>query len=363
MKKVLFVGVVSVIVFFVSFSAYSQTEYKTFYENANVIDVVTEGNSLFFATYGQGIIQYNTITEEWKVYSSQTGNAENDFFYCIAVSPDYIWGGASDGLYIYDRKRDFWKKRKFSAGGEYGNWIRALYYDQSTETLWIGRFSYLSRLAVKKQKYDDFDMTVKKDDRTNNFKVIKPDGPDHIWFGCEAGAFYYDKTQDIEDKNSYVFYSNKQNAFRGDGDYVAVSEILSDPNGVWFGTEEFISSEKPRFNIGGLYYFNRKANWQRFDTRTGLPGNGIKALLKTGKKMWVSAYEFEKESKTEHGKGLVMMDVISGKVQKIDLDQIKITTLLINTLSFDGKNLWLGTDKGLWKIKFTNPFAEWSLKK
>lgn len=341
----------------------AQTPYEIVQPKANVVDVTTNKHELWFATYGQGILMYNQTSGDWITYSTQRNNLENDFFYCLAVSDDYVWAGSSDGLYIYDRKRDFWKKRKFAAGGEYGNWIRTLYFDESTATLWIGRFSFLSRLNVKKQKFDDFDLTIKKDDRTNNFKTIRPDGPNTIWFGTEAGAFVYDKSKDIEDKSSLAYYSPKVNGFRGEGEYAAISEVLSDQNGVWIGTEEFITNEKPQFNLGGLFKFNRRAIWQKFDRRSGLPGNGIRALLKTGKRLWVSVYEFDKENKSEIGKGLVVLDVNSGKVQKIDLDAIAITTLNINTLTFDGKYLWLGTDSGIWKVRFTNPFAEWAAVK
>lgn len=363
MQKLLPFFFLLICLFFSQVPVAAQTDYEIVQPKANVVEVTQNNHELWFATYGQGLLCYNQENSQWTSYSTAQNNLENDFFYCIAVSEDFIWAGSSDGLYIYDRKREFWKKRKFAAGGEYGNWIRALYYDAGTSTLWIGRFSFLTRLNVKKQKFDDFDLTIKKDDRTNNFKVIRPDGENTIWFGTEAGVYQYDKSKDIEDKTSLVFYSPKQNGFRGEGDYAAISEILSDQNGVWFGTEEFITHDRPQFNLGGLFKFNRRAIWQKYDKRTGFAGNGIRTLLKTGKRLWVSVYEFDKENKSEAGKGLLSMDVNTGKVLKIDLDKIKITTLNINTLTFDGKYLWLGTDSGIWKVRFTNPFAEWTAVK
>jgi ligand-binding sensor domain-containing protein len=337
--------------------------YEAYYPNANVTSIIGDNSTIWFSTYGQGIMQYDIAKKAWTVYSSQSGNAENDFYYCIAVSKDYIWGGSSDGLYTYDRKRNTWKKRKFALGGEYGNWIRSLYYDENTGYLWIGRFKNLTRLDVARQKYDDFDLTINNDDRTNNFKFIKPEGDNYIWFSSEGGIYRYDKALDISDKTSLEFFSSKENGFRGEGDYVSVSAMLSEKDYIWFGCDEFVTDEKPQFNVGGLYRYNRKATWTRIDKRSGLPANGIKSIIKTGNKVWLAIYQFDKNSKSEVGKGLVIYDKRTGKVTPVNLDEIKINSLNITALYYNGLDIWIGTDKGLWRLEFHNSFAEFTKKK
>ena len=353
--------------FFISFVLFSvvcaQPFYETFFPKTNIVAITTDGPSLWFATYGQGIFQYNPVKKEWTIFSSQNNSVENDFYYCIAASKDFVWAGSSDGLYTFDRKKNTWRKRKFAAGGEYGNWIRALYYDEKTGFLWIGRFKNLTRFDIHNQKYEDYDLTIKNDDRTNNFKVIKPDGDRYLWIGTEAGVFRYDKTIDIGDKSSLEYLGSKDNGFRGESDYASLHDILVEKDNVWFGLDEFITDDKPQFNLGGLYKFNRRASWARYDQRNGLSGNGIRAIVKTGNLLWIAVYQFEQSAKNEIGKGLDMYNKSTGKIVPVNLNEIKTSSLNVQSLFYEGTNLWIGTDDGLWKIKFSNAFAEFNKKK
>jgi ligand-binding sensor domain-containing protein len=325
-----------------------------------VLAYVSVGSKIWFATYGQGILEYDKTGNIWSVYSTQANTSENDFFYCIAVSNDFIWAGGADGLYIYDRKNSFWKKRKF-AGGDYGNWVRALYYDAKTDILWIGKFIGLTKLHVRAQKYEELTLTRQGDDRTNNFRLIAPDGDDKIYFGVEGGFFVLDKRQ--EEKDQFAFYNSNVNGFPVSGDYVALSGLLSDKDYLWAATQEFISNDKPNFNLGGLFRFNRRTQWTKFSRESGLPANGIQAIAKIGEQLWFSLYAFDKNSKVEQYKGLYMMNPSGSRVARIDLDDIRMTTMKIQVLHFDGKYLWIGTDSGLWKILLSNPFAEWTAAK
>ncbi len=347
------------LVLFIAFHSVSQAApwYDTALPGIQVMDMHIFKSQLWVASYGKGIFQYDFVKKTWKNYSTQNQNAEDDFYHCIAVSDDYIWAGTSEGLYIYDRKKESWKKRKFIAGGEYGNWIRALYYDQDEEVLWVGRFQYLTRLDVRKQKYEDINLQVGTDDRSNNVKLLKGDGENFVWIGTESGAFRYDKKKNPSDKASYEYFSNKENAFRGEGDYVSIGDIFADEDAVWIATEEFVTVDKPRFNLGGLFKYDRKASWSKYDRTSGLAGNGIKAIAKTGNRLWLGVYSFEKEAKNEIGQGLTMLNTSTGKIQNIRLDDIKAESNLIRSLLFDGDSLWIGTEKGLYRITFSNPFA------
>jgi ligand-binding sensor domain-containing protein len=337
--------------------------YDTALPGIQVMDMKIYKSQLWVASYGKGIFQYDMKTKTWKNYCTANQTAEDDFFHCIAVSDDYIWAGTSEGLYIYDRKKELWKKRKFVAGGEYGNWIRALYYDQDENVLWIGRFQYLSRLDVRKQKFDDINMTVGTDDRTNNIKALSPDGKAGIWIGTESGAFRFDKKLNPLDKSSYEYFNNREGSFRGLGDFVSVASIYANAESVWFATEEFITVDKPHFNLGGLFLYDRKATWTKYDRLSGLGGNGVKAVVQTGNRLWLGVYAFEKENKNEIGQGLAILNLSTGTIQNIRLDDIKAESNLIHSLLFDGDVLWIGSDKGLYRIYFTNPFAVFSAKK
>lgn len=352
-----------VILFCFSYDAPMLAQVVEVLPEAHITGVAADGQQIWFSTYGAGIRVYSTKTDKWTVYSTKEKNVESDFFYCIAVSKEYVWAGASDGLYILNRKNNRWTKRKFAAGGEYGNWIRALYYDTWGEKLYIGRFINLSTYDVKAQKYEDFDLTQGGDPKTNNFTVIEPDGKNTLWFGSEAGVFQYDKTKKLQDKSSIRFLNNKGNGFRNEGTYVTLSGIIPDQRNLWFATEEYTTPDNPTFNIGGLYKFNRRAGWDKYDKRTGFPGNGISTILKTGDIIWLGLYVFERTTKTKLGQGLYIFNRTTGKISRANPDELQLTANLITKLHFDSVNLWIGTESGLWKVKLKNDFAVFPKKK
>ena len=107
--------------------------------------------------------------------------------------------------------------------------------------------------------------------------------------------------------------------------------------------------------MGGIYKFDRKNEWIRFDNRNGLKGNGIYDLEITGDYIWASLYQFSKNSKDIFGRGVVLINRITNEVNMINIEGLP---KIINSLHFDGTKLWFGTNKGLYAIDFTNKFVE-----
>lgn len=352
------------LLFLSCYSAYPQNKISdSFLEGAIISSFRIENKDIWVSTYGQGIFHFIAKDNVWENYSTKMENCEQDFFYCIAVSKDFVWAGTGEGLFTFDRKKKTWNKRKFGVGGELGNWIRALYYDPVENVLWIGRFINLTRFDVSKQKYSDHDLSGTGDPKSNTFKVIKPDGDSLIWFGTESGVFKYDKSLKIENKNSCVYINNKSNGFKGEGEMVSLTDFLFDPSTVWFGTDEFVTSQKPKFNVGGIYLFNRKSRWEKIDKESGLEANGIYCLERTGRKIWAGIYSFDSKNKKDVPKGLVMIDKVKNNVTKINLDELGLKSSRISGLAFDGDYLWFSTDNGISRLKLSNPMAKWTLDK
>ena len=352
---------ISLIVFICSPESFSQINSKLYIEDANVTGIRKFDDELWVATYGNGIFKYSLKDDKWTNFSSKSGNLDFDFFYTIEVNKNYVWAGSSEGLFIYDKKRNNWRRRRFAQGGQWGNWIRSLLYDKSQNILWIGRFIDLTKLDVAKNRYTDYDISINKDPKSNNIKSIALDGDSLIWFGTESGVHIYNKKKDPADKSAWGYINNRvDNGFNGDGDAVSVSDILFEGNHVWFATDEFVTRTEPEFNIGGIYRYDRKFRWDRISTINGLPANGVYCLERTGNQIWASLYSFDRDDKTEYGKGLVIINRSNGKVTPVDLNKINIETAKISCLYFDGTYLWLGTDKGLNRILIANPLAEWS---
>jgi len=351
-------GFITILLFlFIVADIGAQTNVKKFLSGANITSIVPGDNKLWISTYGDGIYYYSFKSRKWTNFSTKNNNLNNDFFYTLAVGKKYVWAGTTDGLFIYNKRRKRWTKRKFAKGGELGNWIRTLSYDKSNSTLWIGRFKNLTLYDVKKKKYKNIDLTKNKDPKTNNFKTIKIDGDSLIWLGTESGVHIYNKKLGLQNPAAWSYLGNEGNGFNGDGESISVSDILFDGKKVWFATDEFVTSNKPRFNVGGIYVYDRRFNWERISKRDGLADNGVFALAKTGNIIWAGIYSFYSRDKKELGRGLFIIDKLNKKIKRLDFGNIDLYSTKVQTLYFDGETMWIGTDKGLFSIHLDNPLA------
>ena len=346
------------IIFFISSITFGQIQSQSFLEGAKITDISQQDDFLWVATYGQGIYQYSLKDGKWTNYSSKSGNLENDLFHCVAASKNYVWAGANDGLYIYSRRTKKWTKRKFAQGGEFGNWIRTLDFDQKRNRLWIGRFRNVTVLDLKSYRYTDYNRVINGDDKTNNFNKIVFEGDSVVWFGAESGVHKFLDKKRIYDKSAWSFMDNSGRNFNGDGNSVSVTDFAFEKNNIWFGTDEFITKDQPEYNVGGIYVWDRNLNWDRISKADGLGGNGIYCIARTGNYIWAGVYEFKKNDKEEYGKGLYLINRFTRTVTPVDLSILNVTTSNILALYFDGTNLWIGTSSGLIKLTIANELAK-----
>jgi len=343
-----------IVLFFFTHLLFAQ-QLESYLEGKDIRDICDDGNNLWVATNGNGIFQYNYRMQEWSNYSTRNEKLKLNFFYTITANKDFVWAGSSDGLFIFNKKRKRWSKRKFGKGGQLSNWIRDVQYDPHINAVWIGRFKYLTKYDIKRRRFTDYDLTKNKNMKTNTIKTIKVDGDSLVWFGTESGLHRYDKTIDISDESSLSFFDNDLNYFNGEGDAVSIASLLVEQNNIWIGLDEFITKNNPDYNVGGIYRFNRKNDWERFDARDGLKGNGIYDLEITGDFIWASLYQFSKNTKDIFGRGVALINRITKEVTMLNIEGLpkKVTSL-----HFDGTKLWFGTNNGLYTIDFTNKFVE-----
>ena len=348
MKKIIYLFLALII----NQEFYSQT-YNSIQHisNAVIYDLINDDGDIWAASYGNGIFHYSSKDKKWTNYSTSNNKLSIDFFYSIASDGENIWAGSTDGLFIFDKRRKVWTKRKFGKGGQLGNWIRALEYDKYSNAIWIGRFMYLTKYDRVSKKFIDYDLTVNKDIKTNTIKMIKVDGDSLVWFGSENGLHKYNKNLGEPSENTIHFYNNRLNYFNRDGKSISVASLFPEEANVWIGLDEFLTKENPNYNIGGLYKFDRRNEWQRFDIDNGLKGNGIYDLSRIGNFLFVSTYQFSLSSKQSYGRGLSAINILTNKIANIDDESLPQN---IFSLYFDGINLWLGTDKGVWQIPFQN---------
>lgn len=330
---------------------------EQFLPETNVMDIAFDGEKFWLASDGNGVFSYDPQNDEWENFSTTNGKLNHDFIYCIDANEEYVWAGSSDGLFILDKKRGGWQKRKFAKGGQLSNWIRSIEYDKIDNVVWIGRFKYLTKLDIDRRRFSDYDLTVNGDVKSNNIISIKVDGDSLVWFGTEAGLHKHNKSLDLENPESVFFYDNRLNYFDGEGEHVAVSSILFEQKNIWFGLEEFVTEERPDFNRGGVFRYDRKNDWTKFKTENSLPGNGIFDMERTGIYIWVSTYQFGKATQEKFGRGLAIINSITEVVTPLITDEFPKT---IYSLYFDGENMWAGTSDGIFKLKIATEFAKFN---
>jgi len=351
------------ILLLLTLNSFAQSQSEVFLKGAAVTDIVEEEGFLWVATYGQGIYSYSIDDGKWINYSTKSGNLSDDLFYAVEVSKNFVWAASVEGLFTFTKKGGRWDKRKFAQGGEFGNWIRSLRYDETENVLWIGRFRNITRFDLKARKYVDINRMQGTDQKSNTIKTISFDGDSLIWFGTESGVHIYNKKKKYTDPSAWRYLSNKNKGFKEEGKAVSVSSILFAGRSIWFGTDEFITVDEPDFNLGGVYVFDRRFYWDRIYKRNGLGANGIYALCKVGNYIWAGVYEFDKQQKIEYGKGLFLINRMTHLVTEVNLNELEITSSTILSFHFDGTYLWIGTGEGLVRLKIENELAEWPNKK
>lgn len=337
-------------------SSQKALDIKTYLKGLRVNDISSDRGGLWIATYGGGIYRLEAKDDSLRSYSAENGDLPMNFFYSVRANDEFVWAGSTDGLFILDRRQNRWTKRKFSLGGQLANWIRALAYDKNEDALWIGRFNYLTKLDLKKRRFTDYDLTVKENSKTNTVVSLALDGDSTLWVGTECGLHKLPRNREISAPDINEFYDNSSNDFLGEGQAVSVSDMAFSGQNLYIGTDQFVSPEHPDYNVGGIYKYDRKINWLKFDTKNGLDGNGIYRLLKIGPSILASLYQFSSETKEQYGRGLAVLDTRNDRTRMVTEESIPKS---IYSMFFDKKYLWLGTDDGLLRITVLNDIAKW----
>ncbi len=330
---------------------------ELFLKGVKITDMALDDGKIWISTEGNGVYELFPKEKRLKNFSSKNKKLSNDLIFSVAVGGKFVFAGSIDGLFIYDKRRRRWSKRKFGKGGQLGNYIRDIEYDKENKTVWIGRFQFLTKFDVKKRRFKDYDLTVGNNSKTNSVTVVKKDFSGNLWVGTEAGVYRIDLTQEFSEKSAREFFDKRLNYFPKAGEVISISALLFERNYVWIGCNEFVTKKNPDYNNGGLYRFDGGREWVRFDKNSGLPANGISALERVGNYIFAGVYKFGENSKKEFGRGIAVINRIDGTTYVIADEKLSGK---INVLLFDGKSLWAGTENGLVKVNVSNKLLNWS---
>jgi len=340
---------------FSTFFAQKTAKVDSFFVGMKIKDFSIDKNSFWLASEGNGIIEFSPSENTWKTYSSENGKLSNDIFYAISQAGKYVFVGSIDGLFIFDKRKKRWSKRKFSIGGQLGNYIRSIEYDEKNKTMWIGRFQFLTQYNMKKRRFENYDLTQNNDNKSNSVTKLKVID-ENLWVGTENGLFSIPLEQDYSEKLQYNYFGNSLNYFPNSGEKISISAIMKEKDNYWFGCNEFRTKENPEFNLGGFYKYDGMNSWLKIDKNTGINADGISDAIVIGNFIFVAVYEFDKNKKQIYGRGLNLINRSNGKIIKISSDYLPEQ---INKIHYLDGNLWLASDNGLFKMQLENKFFNW----
>ncbi len=292
-----------------------------------------------------GVSRYDTVTDEWTTYSSQTVLAD-DRIERILTSKELVWflpgRWSRDGATGYDIKQDNWFTLKPVAPSEdeedgrrdgFDGGITEVVSDE--ENIWVGSMG--SGLLQFHTASDSWRFLS---DRENVlYNIVMRDGlkvdEDFVWVGTMGGLRLYDKK--LETWTTYT----KPVSLMGD----EVKAIAADERYVWCGTDQGVSKYD---KIEGIWTnFKSKGGRTRIkigndtwefggeESREGLMDNSITGLAVDDRFLWIAT----RQGANRYDKIADIWDRYSEKNG--------LPTRSLTSVATDGSEVWIGTSKGL----------------
>lgn len=247
-----------------------------------------KNGSIFIGTPGQGIKQFDVVSNDYKDVVSY--NADKTAIYVrdiLQVNDNELWFATESGIFIYMKS--------------------------------TGRFTNL-----KKKSLDPYSLS------DNAIYALHKDSEGGIWAGTYFGGINYFPKQYFSFQKYFPDYS--RNSISGN----AVREICEDSTGnIWIGTED-----------AGLNKLNpRTKEVTRFEPTghsTSIANSNIHGLVVVNDELWIGTFEH----------GLDIMDIRTGKVKKHykaghGINDLK-SNFVVSLLRTRNGKIYLGTSFGLY---------------
>ncbi|MEW6456981.1 MAG: diguanylate cyclase [Acidobacteriota bacterium] len=277
-------------------------KFLNYLENKIVMSIYDYKNAIWFGTYQDGLIKFDT---DFITYTTKNGLSSNQIW-DLAEFKDKLYIATFEGLNSFDGKRF---EKYTQKDGLISNAVVDIL---STENfLWLATAQGISKFDGKK-----FINYTTKNGLVNNYvRYIYQDG-NKIWFATEGGASCFDGKK-FKNYTTNEGLSNNR-----------VNTIFRDRKGIlWLGT-----------NLG-INKFDGK-NFTIYTTKNGLSDNNIVSVIEYDGNLWLGT-----------DKGLNIFDgekVIKVYNQKKGL--VGDETCTPNSLYLDiQRNIWFGITKGVIK--------------
>ncbi|WP_339708393.1 two-component regulator propeller domain-containing protein [uncultured Kriegella sp.] len=248
--------------------------------------------SIFFASYGGGLLKYDRAAEDFVQFSADPENhfslSSSDVYDVYVDKEDIVWVGTQEGLDYYDFSRHNFKSLIHLPNNE--NSLRSSFvqtiYEDIEGTFWVGTREGIDLVNFKKGYTDPdirrFEINNKVFQELNGAYVscIYSDSKNRMWIATMGnGLFLYQSEKKValqfktDESDSKSIASN------------SIRSIMEDRQGrLWFGTSGGLSLLKEQ---DGKDYSFENLGYSKFNTGS-LALNDIYTVIQDSKdRIWV----------------------------------------------------------------------------
>lgn len=224
-----------------------------------------KNNSIWFGTFGNGIVNYSIDTGNYKQYLQDTDIAKNKIETLHVDSKENIWVGTyTNGLYHYDFDKD--KLDHLPTKG-----IINCLYEHNDQTMWVGTNNGIKFYDLNKNAAHQMEYNIPNEINDDFIFFIKPDSKNNIWVGTmHNGVYKISPGVTTHEKYDYDNHSVDRYSF---------ISFFEDNDGVYYlGTRN-----------GGLVILFPDGKTQTITTEDGINSNTICGIVKDkNNNLWLS---------------------------------------------------------------------------
>ena len=293
-------------------------------DNAIYSIIADKNDNIWIGTYfgGINILLKNNDLFKWiePGYSNQNvrGKAVREM---IELQNGFLWIATEDGgINIYDKNKN--QIEPFDRIPDLGHNVHCLYFDKTTDELWIGTFrNGLFCYNLKTGRYERYLPGERTGLESDAIFSITKQG-EKLWVGTTHGLRYFDILQKKFCKVNHPIL---------DTFFIYCLLVDSDGN-LWVGT-----------NNQGLYCIDSSTNeikgWTA-DSQTNLGDDYITCLYQdSNNKIWLGT----------NNDGLHYIDPLDLKIKSLDNELSLFRNSICSIIEDKIGNLWVSTSRGLYK--------------
>ena len=317
--------------------------------NSKSLNAIAESNdkSIFFASYGNGLLKYDRSTEQFTRFLADPENhmslSSNDAYEVYIDREDIVWVGTQEGLDYYDFSRHKFKSLTHLPNNE--NSLRSSFvqtiFEDTDGALWVGTREGIDQVSFEKG-YSAPDIThleikekVFQELNSAYVSCIYRDSKNRMWIATmNDGLFLFQGMEKVSRQ-----FKNIEN----DGKSIAsnsIRSILEDHQGrLWFGTGGGLSLLKEE---DGDDYTFENLGYTKYNTGS-LPLNDIYSVFQDSKRrIWIGMNKGGLALLQEQGEGKSFLRFTNIPDDPKSLSNDDLFIIYEDTEN----NVWFGTSGG-----------------